>query len=391
MTVDVRALVDGELVHAGWALNEASVEKATRQRMLEVLVEVDDRPLSRWGCDGVVCATPTGSTAYAFSAGGPVVWPDVAALLLVPISAHALFARPLVVSPSSVLAVEAVEARGDGGAVVRRPAHLRVPPGSRVEVRRGDPPCCWRGCTRRRSPTGWSASSGCRSPGGAAPHAPPSGRVSGRTMWEEIRLRRLGVIDEASLTLGPGFTAVTGETGAGKTMVVTALALLQGGRADSGLVRDGSGQARIEGTVVLSGLPAAAAVVEEAGGELEDGVGHPGAHRQRGRAGTLARTSRRRNGAGRRARRSRPAAGDRPRPVRAAPAAPPAAQREALDRFAGEPVAGLLSDYRPAYGRLARARAELGDLVAREQERAREMDALRHGLDEIARRRTAAR
>ena len=67
--------------------------------MIELVAEVDGRPLSRWGCDGVVMATPTGSTAYAFSAGGPVVWPEVEALLLVPISAHALFARPLVVAP----------------------------------------------------------------------------------------------------------------------------------------------------------------------------------------------------------------------------------------------------------------------------------------------------
>jgi NAD+ kinase len=97
---------DGEVVNGTWALNEVSVEKAARERMIEVLVEVDGRPLSRWGCDGVVCATPTGSTAYAFSAGGPVVWPEVEALLVVPLSAHALFARPLVVSPSSTISLD---------------------------------------------------------------------------------------------------------------------------------------------------------------------------------------------------------------------------------------------------------------------------------------------
>jgi NAD+ kinase len=96
----------GQLVAGTWALNEVSVEKAARERMIEVLVEVDGRPLSRWGCDGVVCATPTGSTAYAFSAGGPVVWPEVAALLVVPLSAHALFARPLVVSPASTITLD---------------------------------------------------------------------------------------------------------------------------------------------------------------------------------------------------------------------------------------------------------------------------------------------
>ena len=102
----VNVLRGGEIVDGTWALNEVSIEKGARERMIEVLVEVDGRPLSRWGCDGVVCATPTGSTAYAFSAGGPVVWPEVAALLVVPLSAHALFARPLVVSPSSTIALD---------------------------------------------------------------------------------------------------------------------------------------------------------------------------------------------------------------------------------------------------------------------------------------------
>ena len=102
----VNVLRGGESVDGTWALNEVSIEKGARERMIEVLVEVDGRPLSRWGCDGVVCATPTGSTAYAFSAGGPVVWPEVAAMLVVPLSAHALFARPLVVSPSSTIALD---------------------------------------------------------------------------------------------------------------------------------------------------------------------------------------------------------------------------------------------------------------------------------------------
>jgi len=141
MTLDVRVLRDGELVTRTFAVNDASVEKAARERMLEVVVEVDGRPLSRWGCDGVVCATPTGSTAYNFSAGGPVVWPSVEALLMVPISAHALFARPLVVAPTSVLAVE-VLARTEGAGVLwcdgRRTVDL--PPGARIEVRRGDHP-----------------------------------------------------------------------------------------------------------------------------------------------------------------------------------------------------------------------------------------------------------
>jgi NAD+ kinase len=110
MTVDVAVRTNGEVIASTWALNEATVEKAARERMLDLVIEVDGRPLSRWGCDGVVFATSTGSTAYAFSAGGPVVWPEVEALLMVPICAHALFAGPMVVSPRSVLAAELVGA-----------------------------------------------------------------------------------------------------------------------------------------------------------------------------------------------------------------------------------------------------------------------------------------
>lgn len=140
LTVDVSVSVGGDVIARNWALNEASVEKASRERMLEVVVEIDDRPVSRWGCDGVVCATPTGSTAYNFSAGGPIVWPQVQALLMVPISAHALFSRPLVVSPESTLAIEVVgeSAQGVLWCDGRRAADLPI--GARVEVRRGNEP-----------------------------------------------------------------------------------------------------------------------------------------------------------------------------------------------------------------------------------------------------------
>jgi NAD+ kinase len=140
LTLDVTAELDGRVVVSSWALNEVSVEKAARAQMLELRVDVDGRPLSRYGCDGVVCATPTGSTAYAFSAGGPVVWPEVEALLLVPISAHALFSRPLVTSPTSTIdiTVDPYTALAvlccDGRRV------YDVPPGALVRVRRGDLP-----------------------------------------------------------------------------------------------------------------------------------------------------------------------------------------------------------------------------------------------------------
>jgi NAD+ kinase len=139
MTIDVTVRSNGSALASGWALNEATLEKAARERMIEVITEVDGRPLSRWGCDGVVCSTPTGSTAYAFSAGGPVVWPDVEALLMVPISAHALFAPPMLVSPHSVLAIELITGHETSGAVLWCDGRRKVdlPPGARVEVRRG--------------------------------------------------------------------------------------------------------------------------------------------------------------------------------------------------------------------------------------------------------------
>ena len=138
-TLEVRATFEGEVIADTWAVNEASVEK--RGRMLEVAVGVDGRPLSSFGCDGVVLATPTGSTAYSFSAGGPVVWPAVQALLMVPLAAHALFNRPLVVGPESVLTVEILPESGGLGAMWcdgRRRTELPV--GAVVEVRRSPLP-----------------------------------------------------------------------------------------------------------------------------------------------------------------------------------------------------------------------------------------------------------
>ncbi|HVM26083.1 MAG TPA: NAD kinase [Mycobacteriales bacterium] len=139
-TLDVSVVVEGEPVDHGWALNECSVEKAARERMLEIVVEVDGRPLSRWGCDGVVAATPTGSTAYAFSAGGPVVWPSVEALLVVPISAHALFARPLVTGPGTVVALEVLRSGTEAVVACDGRRSRALPHGARVEIRTGSDP-----------------------------------------------------------------------------------------------------------------------------------------------------------------------------------------------------------------------------------------------------------
>ena len=105
MVLAYEVIRHGKVVNAGWALNEVTVERQ-HTTMVELFVQIDGRPLSRWGCDGLIASTPTGSTAYAFSAGGPVLWPEVEALVLLPISAHALFARPMVISPKSEIVVE---------------------------------------------------------------------------------------------------------------------------------------------------------------------------------------------------------------------------------------------------------------------------------------------
>jgi NAD+ kinase len=129
------------ILYDTWALNEATVEKASRERMLEVVIEIDGRPLSSFGCDGVVVSTPTGSTAYNFSAGGPVIWPTVEAIAVVPLSAHALFAKPLVVGPEHAVAIEVLE-RTNGTGVLwcdGRRSH-DLPPGARVVVRRSERP-----------------------------------------------------------------------------------------------------------------------------------------------------------------------------------------------------------------------------------------------------------
>ena len=137
LALKVTLMREGREYFSTWALNEIAVEKLARQRMVDVVVEVDGHPLSRWGCDGVVCATPTGSTAYAFSAGGPVVWPEVSALLVVPLSAHALFARPLVVAPSSVVALELGE-RSEAIVSADGRRTVEVTSGTRIEVRQSE-------------------------------------------------------------------------------------------------------------------------------------------------------------------------------------------------------------------------------------------------------------
>jgi NAD+ kinase len=138
LTLQVTATVGETVVAEDWALNEAAVEKSTREKMIEVSVAVDDRPLLRFGCDGVICATPTGSTAYAFSVGGPIVWPNVEAMLVVPNAAHALFQRPLVVAPSSHIDIDLLGAEHAGVLSCDGRRSHDLPTGAQVRIERSD-------------------------------------------------------------------------------------------------------------------------------------------------------------------------------------------------------------------------------------------------------------
>jgi len=143
LTLDVVVRYGGRVINQGWALNEASLEKGPRLGVLGVVVEIEGRPVSTFGCDGVLVSTPTGSTAYAFSAGGPVLWPDLEAILVVPNNAHALFSRPMVTSPEATVAIE-IEADGHDALVFcdgRR--EMLIPAGGRIEVTRCATPVKW--------------------------------------------------------------------------------------------------------------------------------------------------------------------------------------------------------------------------------------------------------
>ncbi|MDN8576110.1 NAD kinase [Corynebacterium sanguinis] len=144
MTIDVVVTdTENNEIGKGWALNEASIENVNRTRVMDAILEVDYRPVSSFGCDGVLISTPTGSTAYAFAAGGPVLWPEVEALLVVPNNAHALFTKPLVVSPRSMVAVESESSTGVANVVLDGFRTIEMPPGSRVEAVRGRRPVRW--------------------------------------------------------------------------------------------------------------------------------------------------------------------------------------------------------------------------------------------------------
>lgn len=174
MTVEATVMIGDRVIGWDWALNEASIEKVSRHGVLELSVEIDDRPVSDYGCDGMLVSTPTGSTAYAFSAGGPILWPELDAILVVPNNAHALFARPMVVAPTSRVAVETSIRSGPAMVVLDGRRLVDAPAGSRVEVVRGarsvkwvrldDSPFTDRLVTKFELPvTGWRGRSDVRS------------------------------------------------------------------------------------------------------------------------------------------------------------------------------------------------------------------------------------
>ncbi|HEV7203629.1 MAG TPA: NAD kinase [Jatrophihabitans sp.] len=140
VTVDADIVLDGVVSSRAWALNEVSLERTNRERMLEIAVAVDERPLLRFGCDGLLCSTPTGSTAYAFSAGGPIMWPNVDAMLIVPNAAHALFSRPIVVAPTSTIDIDLVSSGHEAVLSCDGRRSIAIPAGARVRVRRGELP-----------------------------------------------------------------------------------------------------------------------------------------------------------------------------------------------------------------------------------------------------------
>lgn len=144
LTIDVSIFdEEGNLLNRSWALNEASVENQNRSGVLDAILEIERRPVSSFGCDGVLISTPTGSTAYAFSAGGPVLWPSLDAILVVPNNAHALFTKPLVVSPNSLVAVESTMRTTPATVILDGFREFAMPPGARVEVVRGEHPVRW--------------------------------------------------------------------------------------------------------------------------------------------------------------------------------------------------------------------------------------------------------
>ena len=220
-------------------MNEVVVEKAPLGQIVRLGVRFDGVPWTTYAADGLIVATPTGSTAYAFSARGPIVAPRHRAVLLTPVAPHMLFDRTLVLEPDTVIEVEV---HGD------RPAIVAVDGRPVGELRSGDLVRCQ--ASADPGPAGDLRRP--RLPRDPEGQVRPSGPLT--VVLVELGVRNLGVVEATTIVLGPGLTALTGETGAGKTLLVQAVALLLGGRADGGVVGASGDEAEVEGRFVVDGV-----------------------------------------------------------------------------------------------------------------------------------------
>ena len=223
----------GEAPSRSWrALNEATIERRESGHTVRLLVRIDGAPFTSYAADGLIVATPTGSTAYSLSARGPVISPRHRALLLTPVSPHMLFADRAVLDPDETIEIEVAGQLGADLNVDGKRA-LTLEQGSTIRVGAAPEPAL----RALRTPS-------------VPPDPQGQVRPVRPLMLTGFVVRDLGVIEEAHVLLGPGLTAVTGETGAGKTLLVEAIDLLVGGRADATLVRAGFAEGVVEGRFV---------------------------------------------------------------------------------------------------------------------------------------------
>ena len=243
------------------ALNNVVVHPGGVARVTASTPSVHGESVGPYSADGIIVATPTGSTAYSLSAGGPIVVPGVQALVITPICAHTLAVRPLVFPASWDVVIQPADPEEEE-IIVSVDGQVGHPPRARA---RG----CGSASPRPRCSSSASARRVFPADAAEAPLGRPL-RPHPHLMLAELRVRDVATIADVTLSLGPGLNVLTGETGAGKSILVDALGLLLGGRGDSGVVRPGAGRAVVEGA--FEGLPRAAPRrVEALGVDVDEG------------------------------------------------------------------------------------------------------------------------